>query len=204
MITIVSGIARSGTSLMMRMLGAGGMGLYTSDHAPGPGSQNPRGYYEVDLADELRAGDGSWTAEAEGRALKLVAYWLKRLPEGPDYRVIYMVRALGEVATSQDLMQQSRGHDHMDRAVLAASICRETYRGLESLAHHRWPVLLVHYDRVLRCPIETARRVAAFIEEPVDPHAMAEVVETDLRHHDEQAEVCPPEVERRLKALGYA
>ena len=44
-ITIVSGLPRSGTSMMMKMLEAGGMQVLT-DNIRTPDEDNPKGYYE--------------------------------------------------------------------------------------------------------------------------------------------------------------
>src|SRR5882757_5861307 len=107
-VTIVSGLPRSGTSLMMQMLQAGGMqlltdGLRTSDE------HNPRGYFEHEKVKHGR-NDLSWLEQAGGKAVKVIHLLLPHLPADRNYRVIFMVRNLEEVIASQRVMlkQQRR------------------------------------------------------------------------------------------------
>src|SRR5579863_8288172 len=98
MITIVSGLPRSGTSLMMQMLAAGGMPVL-SDGERQPDSDNPRGYFEWELIKLLPQQPGC-IAEAEGKAVKIISQLLFALPPGREYRVIFMQRPLAEVFAS--------------------------------------------------------------------------------------------------------
>ncbi len=100
MITVVSGLPRSGTSLMMQMLAAGGMPLLT-DWERKPDADNPRGYCEWEPV-KLLPKQPERIDEAEGKAVKVITQLLMSLPEGRDYRVIFMERPLPEVLASQD------------------------------------------------------------------------------------------------------
>src|SRR5579885_3750093 len=99
MITIVSGLPRSGTSLMMQMLVAGGMSALT-DGERKPDDDNPRGYYEWERI-KLLPREPELIAEAEGKVAKVISQLLMSLPSGRDYRVVFMERALPEVVASQ-------------------------------------------------------------------------------------------------------
>ncbi len=102
MTTIVTGIPRSGTSLMMQMLGAGGMPLLVDEVRPADAS-NPRGYFEY--APVLRSeADASWVDAAGGRAVKVIHALLPTLPQDRPYRVILMERPIDEILVSQDRM----------------------------------------------------------------------------------------------------
>src|SRR6266852_5423782 len=101
-ITIVSGLPRSGTSMMMRMLEAGGMPVVV-DHDRRPDIDNPNGYYEFEPVEALKQ-DHSWLANSVGHALKAVYLLLYDLPRDFRFRVIFMNRDLGEVIASQDAM----------------------------------------------------------------------------------------------------
>ena len=106
--TIVSGLPRSGTSLMMQMLAAGGIPPLHDGHRPAD-VDNPRGYFEFAPAKNLRA-DASWLPHAHGRALKLVAQLLPFLPPGHDCRIVFMERSPDEVLASQETMLKRSGH----------------------------------------------------------------------------------------------
>ena len=107
MITIVSGLPRSGTSLMMQMLAAGGMSIL-SDGERRADVDNPRGYLEWERIKQLPKNPGC-IAEAEGKAVKVISQLLLSLPAQHEYRVIFMQRPLPEVMASQDEMLRRRG-----------------------------------------------------------------------------------------------
>ena len=107
MITVVSGLPRSGTSLMMQMLEAGGMETVT-DGQRAPDADNPKGYYELERVKRLKE-DHAWLAEAEGKALKVVSMLLYDLPADFRYRVLFMERDLDEILSSQRTMLARRG-----------------------------------------------------------------------------------------------
>ena len=102
MITIVSGLPRSGTSLMMQMLQAGGLTVL-SDGQRTADEDNPKGYLEWEQIKQLPK-DPSLMAHAEGKVVKVISQLLLALPDGHDYRVIFMQRPLPEILKSQDEM----------------------------------------------------------------------------------------------------
>ena len=106
-ITVVSGLPRSGTSMMMRMLSAGGMPILADDTRPAD-EDNPFGYYELEAAKGLR-NDRRWLQDAVGKAVKVVHLLLPELPKDHAYRVVMMRRDLGEVLASQRAMLQHHG-----------------------------------------------------------------------------------------------
>ncbi len=101
-ITVVSGVPRSGTSLAMQMLHAGGMEILT-DAARVADHDNPRGYFELERVKQLR-NDKAWLADAEGKAVKIIHLLLMELPTDRTYKVIFLRRDLGEVVRSQAAM----------------------------------------------------------------------------------------------------
>src|ERR1022692_2693155 len=94
-VTVVSGIPRSGTSLMMQMLAAGGMPVLAGE-LRAPDEDNPRGYFEFEPVKRTKR-DPAWLREAPGKAVKVVYLLLRDLPAGYDYRVIVMRRDLNDV-----------------------------------------------------------------------------------------------------------
>ena len=105
-VTIVTGLPRSGTSMMMQMLAAGGLPVLSDDRRL-PDDNNPRGYFEYEKVASLRE-DSNWILDARGKAVKVVAQLLPHLPRGA-YRVIFMDRNLDEVVQSQRRMLARNG-----------------------------------------------------------------------------------------------
>src|ERR1039458_2751547 len=108
MVTIVSGLPRSGTSLMMQMLEVGGLPVL-SDGERKADTDNPNGYFEWERIKQLPK-DPSLIAEAEGKVVKVISQLILSLPAGHDYRVIFMQRPLPEVLKSQEKMLRRRGN----------------------------------------------------------------------------------------------
>src|SRR5260221_40938 len=106
-IVVVSGLPRSGTSLMMAMLQAGGVPVL-SDGLRAPDADNPNGYFEFEPVKQLRT-DHTWLASAQGKALKVVVPLLFHFPELFDCRVLFMERNLDEVIASQLAMLARKG-----------------------------------------------------------------------------------------------
>jgi hypothetical protein len=109
-ITIVSGLPRSGTSMMMKILAAGGLPPLT-DNFRQADADNPQGYYEFERVKQLPKGDIAWLGEAQGKAVKVIAILLPHLPATYTYRVIFMHRAMPEILASQRQMLIRRGED---------------------------------------------------------------------------------------------
>ena len=108
-IVIVSGLPRSGTSMMMKMLEAGGVPIMT-DAIRTADVDNPKGYYEYERVKELeKETDKRYVREGRGKALKVISFLLKELPDDNFYRVVFMRRDLGEVISSQNKMLDRRG-----------------------------------------------------------------------------------------------
>ena len=182
MITIVSGLPRSGTSLMMQMLDAGGLPVL-SDGERKADTDNPTGYLEWERIKQLPK-DPSLIAEAEGKVVKVISQLVLSLPLDHEYRIVFMQRPLPEVLKSQDEMLRRRGN--------ADSIIPDTSPIEEAFQRHlievnKWlagktnvKVLRVHYHRILREPKAVAEEVAAFLQAPLDITAMSGQVDGTL------------------------
>ena len=188
MITVVSGLPRSGTSLMMQMLEAGGLPAVT-DGARSADASNPRGYYEDDRVKRLRT-DSSWAVEAEGHAVKVIAPLLPYLPRGPEYKVLFMERDLSEVLRSQGRMLERLGRPAVSPDVLRGPFQQHVERARVWVAAQSGAAALgVPYAAAVARPLEQAERVVAFLGLRLDTEAMAEVVDASLyreRRGDEQ------------------
>jgi|SRR5271165_599138 len=181
MITIVSGLPRSGTSLMMQMLAAGGMPVL-SDGERKADTDNPRGYLEWERVKQLPKNPGS-IAEAEGKVVKVITQLLLSVPDGHEYRVILMQRPLPEVLKSQEEMLRRRGtyDPKVDSSPIEAAFQRhlmEVNKWFNSKPNVK--VLQVHYHRVLREPAETAKAVIDFLNVPLNLDAMVQQIDPNL------------------------
>src|SRR6266853_1346945 len=181
MITIVSGLPRSGTSLMMQMLDAGGL-LVLSDGERKADTDNPKGYFECESSKQL-AKDRGLIAEAEGKVVKVISQLILSLPDGHEYRIIFMQRPLPEVLKSQDEMLRRRGNESKvtDTSALEEAFQRHLIEVNKWLATKgNMHVLRVHYHRVLREPKAVAMEVSAFLCAALDIEAMAQSVDGSL------------------------
>ncbi len=181
MITIVSGLPRSGTSLMMQMLVAGGM-TPLADGERVADADNPRGYLEWERIKQL-PNDPACIAEGEGKVVKVISRLLLALPAGHEYRVIFMQRPLPEVLASQDQMLRRRGtyKEGIDPAVISAAFekhLREVYAWLEGKNYVR--SLRISYHEVLSKPEEVARHLAEFLGANLNVEAMNQQVDGSL------------------------
>jgi Sulfotransferase domain len=178
-IIIVSGLPRSGTSLMMQMLEKGGVPIVT-DNIRAADVDNPKGYREFELAKKIEH-DSSWLPDTRAKAFKMVSQLLYHLPSGERYRIIFMERDLDEMIVSQEKMLQRLGrkgapHDDVKRAFTGH---------LEKL--HRWlqaqsnmAILRVCYKDLLDRPAVLAEQIRSFLDRELDITKMAQAVDPSL------------------------
>jgi hypothetical protein len=186
-ITIVSGLPRSGTSMMMKMLAAGGIPPLT-DEVRNADRDNPKGYYEFERVKQLDKGDNAWLAQARGKAVKVISALLKHLPPEYEYRVIFMRRSTEEILASQRKMLLRRG-EAVDRvadeelAVLYDKHLEQVYAWLESQANVA--VLDVNYNRLVSHAGEELTAVNRFLGGYLDVEQMSRVVDGRLYRNRE-------------------
>lgn len=187
-IVLVSGLPRSGTSMMMRMLDAGGMPIYT-DNIRKANEDNPNGYYELEKIKQLEQDD-AWLKNERGKAIKAISALLPSLPSDLYYYVIFMRRHMPEILASQQKMLKRRGvtDDQIPDALMAAKY--EAYLA----ATDKWiarqnhlNVLYVHYNEVLADPWTQAQRVNVFLENSLNVEAMVRIVDPDLYRQRKKA-----------------
>lgn len=185
MIYIVSGLPRSGTSLAMQMLAAGGLPVLT-DALRAADPNNPRGYYEWEKIKQL-AQDPGCIAEAEGKALKVISSLLFALPPGHDYRVLFMTRPLEEVVASQTAMIANLGTRGaaLPASVMTAALQSHRKQVMAWLGTRKdIPMMDLDYHALLADPAARAADIARFFELPLDLEAMARQVDPTLhRQH---------------------
>ena len=178
---MVSGIPRSGTSLMMQMLAAAGMDVLT-DGQRTPDPNNPRGYYELELVKSL-VRHPEVIADAEGKVVKVISSLLMFLPSQHEYRVIFMRRPLAEIVASQDRMLERLGKEVP--AVAKQSVTSAFERHLTQICawmreRPNMSVLYVDYAAVLDDAYRETSRVCEFLGLDLNREAMAGKVEQSL------------------------
>ena len=181
-IIVVSGLPRSGTSLMMKMLTAGGLPLLT-DGLREPDDDNPEGYFELEQVKALAIGDQAWLSEAQGRAVKIISSLLRFLPATYSYSVILMQRRINEVLASQRRMLVRRGEpvDTLSDAKLAAISAKHLQQVQAWLAAQpNIAVLTVDYNALVADPPQHAAWVNSFLGEHLNVAAMCAAVNPQL------------------------
>jgi hypothetical protein len=182
-IVIVSGLPRSGTSMMMRMLEAGGVPIM-SDAEREADIDNPKGYFEYERVKDLeKETDKSYVREGRGQALKVISFLIKDLPDDNDYRVIFMRRNLDEVLSSQDKMIDRLGSSDSSADDEAM---KEAYRNdivrtrLMCKKNSHMELIEIHYSETVANPAASAHKVNTFLDGRLDETAMLAAVDKSL------------------------
>ena len=178
---IVSGLPRSGTSMLMRMLAAAGIPPLT-DQVRSADEDNPLGYFELEAVKTTRQ-DPSWLNQAPGKVVKVIHAILRDLPATHRYLILFMHRDLDEVLASQRKMLDRAGRPG---AALTPDALKKAF-ATQVLAARAWAdaqpncsCLDVVYDKVVTNPHAEATRIAEFLGMPGAAKAMASAVESGL------------------------
>jgi len=189
-IVIVSGLPRSGTSMMMNMLHSGGLEVM-SDGEREADIDNPKGYFEYERVKDLESEtDKSYVREGRGKVLKVISFLIKDLPDDNDYEVIFMRRDLGEVLKSQAKMIDRLGTSDTDADDEAM---KEAYRNdivrtrLLCKKRPNMRLLEVHYSQTVDDPDGTAKAVNDFLGGRLDMAAMRAAVDGSLYRNRAQS-----------------
>ncbi len=180
-ITIVSGLPRTGTSLMMQMIHAGGIPALT-DRVRASDEDNPKGYFELEKVKRTKKDD-SWLAEAAGRVVKMVHLLLYDLPGNHQYRVVFMRRDLREVVRSQGVMLARRGTDGArltDEQLIGAYEGQLTKIQRWFDEQHNFQVHQVSYNSLMSDPPPAVAAIRAFLGGKLDGDAMLASIDPSL------------------------
>ncbi|HEC97500.1 MAG TPA: sulfotransferase family protein [Nitrospirae bacterium] len=217
-LTIVTGLPRSGTSMMMRMLQSGGMEVVT-DNIRKADEDNPEGYYEFEKVKEIKE-DASWLDGVEGKVVKMASTLLYDLPSDRKYGLIFMKRNLEEILLSQRKMLERKGaEDNIDDEEMRRLFSKH----LEEI--ERWlseqknmEILYMDYNDMLRNPQENVSILNRFLDNRLDVGRMIKVVDDSLYRNrktdvttalEEEPEDVPgsvkddEKIKARLSELGY-
>lgn len=220
MITIVSGLPRSGTSMMMKMLETGGINVVV-DNLRKADEDNPRGYYEFENVKKIKE-DSSWLNAVKGKAVKMVSMLLFDLPSDIDYRIVFMKRNMDEILSSQKTMLERKGEANTTNIEELRILFKKHLHEIEKwLAEQKnIKVLYVSYNDMIENPHEHILIINNFLDNKLDTDKMIGVVDrslyrkrSDQSNDQETSETDSPglpediqekeKIEAQLKSLGY-
>jgi len=172
-VIIVSGLPRSGTSMMMKMLSEGGLEVVT-DAIRAADEDNPNGYFEFEPVKKLSEGDDAWLKDASGRLVKVISALLEHLPPQHEYKVVFMERDIKEILASQQKMLKRRSEESKTTDAELEAQFREHLRATKYwLARQpNMSVLYVDYNRLMTDPDAYCQPVADFLGVPLDVSRM--------------------------------
>ncbi|MEM9887209.1 MAG: alkaline phosphatase family protein [Bacteroidota bacterium] len=179
---VVSGLPRSGTSMMMQMLQAGGLPSFTDEKRVAD-ENNPKGYYEHQIVKKL-PHNKHWLRSANGKVVKIIAPLITHLPFNYKYKVIFMLRNPHEIYNSQERMLQRLGKrektgtfsiallDSLKKTVQESRLWLDKHPSVE--------VIYVAYEEVLKAPLEYAIKISNFLGGSVQPMEMIKPIDNRL------------------------
>jgi len=183
-ITIVSGLPRSGTSMMMQMLVNGGMQAFTDGNREAD-DNNKKGYFEHDAIKALGQNKQILTQVGD-KVVKIISHLLHHLPHVYKYKIIFMDRAIEEVMNSQHKMLgrlgKERGEDKENSMALLKTFEDSRKKAIGWCKNHPKYVeyTLVPYHEAVSDPVKTAKQVNEFLGGSLDEKKMVGVVDASL------------------------
>ncbi len=181
-VIVVSGLPRSGTSMMMKVLEAGGIPVMV-DGIRSADDDNPKGYYEYERVKQMGEGDVEWVGDAQGKVVKVISGLLIHLPPQYNYKIIFMLRDFDEVLASQQKMLANRGEE--GEGISDKEMSKLFVKHLQSIDEwfKRQPnmdVLHIDYNRMVLDPQPYVEKINRFLPQQLDVQAMNAVVDPDL------------------------
>ncbi|MCD6400749.1 MAG: sulfotransferase domain-containing protein [Anaerolineales bacterium] len=186
-IIVVSGLPRSGTSMMMRMLEAAGIQPLT-DHIRTADSDNLKGYYEFERVKKLKEGDVAWLSDAQGKAVKIIAALLIELPSNYEYHVLFMRRKMEEILASQNKMLENRGESSTVEDDKMAELFRKHLEQVEKWMTEQSNLryIDIDYNKMLENPKPQLEEISKFLGSNLNIEKMMEIVDPSLYHQRKQ------------------
>ncbi len=175
-VIVVSGLPRSGTSMMMKMLAEGGLPVLT-DSIRSADEDNPNGYFELEQVKQLAEGQKAWLANANHKLVKVISALLEHLPPEHHYKVLFMERQIPEILASQRKMLDRRQETSAISDAEMEAQFREHLKGIKYwLARQpNMEVMYVDYNRMMAEPDAYLQKIADFVGLPLDVEKMRSV-----------------------------
>jgi hypothetical protein len=179
---IVSGLERSGTSMLMQILNAGGIPI-SFDKSRKPDVNNPKGYFEVEGGKVInKLIEGVFPLELYlGEFIKITSYGLKYLPEG-KYKIIYSERNIDEILDSMEKMTGEKDKDRLKH--------KDSFQKLNNMIKNKIisrddiDVLFLNYNEIIMEPKKNIKKIISFLNlNNVDVEDMISVIDPELYRH---------------------
>jgi GTP1/Obg family GTP-binding protein len=181
-IIIVSGLPRSGTSMMMKILESAGLEILTDDLRKADES-NPKGYYEYERVKKLKEGDFDWLQEARGKVVKIISALLEYLPNQYTYKIIFMRRSMEEILSSQRqmLLRDGRQADQAEDEKLA-KLYQDHLDKVEAWVAQQpnMDCISINYNETIRNPEQSIAQVNQFLGGNLDVKRMSQAIDQKL------------------------
>jgi hypothetical protein len=180
-VIVVSGLPRSGTSMMMKMLAEGGLPIVT-DELRRADDDNPNGYFELEVVKQLREGNSTWLREAHGKGVKVISSLLEYLPQEHEYKIIFMERDSKEMLASQKKMLDHRGQtsklsdEEMEQQFQKHLAVTKPWL----IRQPNMDVLYINYNALLSEPALLCEKIVDFLELPLNQIRMLTVPDGSL------------------------
>ena len=180
-IIVVTGLPRSGTSLMMQILQSMGIEIFT-DNKRLPNESNPKGYFEHELVKMIEY-DTSWVKEVEGKAIKIVSPLLAYLPNNHSYKIIFMDRVLDEIVQSQEKMLSVNNvpNPQIKPGVIKQIFIKDlkqAWSSIRELSHSE--SLEISHSKLLKKPDSELKKIKRFLNINVDLKNAINVIDEKL------------------------
>lgn len=181
-IIIISGLPRSGTSMMAKMLEAGGVSVLV-DNIREANEDNPNGYYEFERVKKLPEGDTAWLGKTQDKAVKVISALLKYLPDDYSYKILFMRRDINEIIASQNKMLENRSEapSQVEEEELARMFNKhldQVYGWLDQQPNIQY--ININYNQILHDPLPIINEIAQFLNVPLRVEEMAKIVTPSL------------------------
>ncbi len=180
-ITIVSGLPRSGTSMMMQILESGGMKVVT-DNIRKINEDNPQGYYEYEMVKKIKE-DSGWLKETRGKAFKMISQLLYDLPSNENYKVIFMKRKMNEILASQSKMLERMGNskDSISDEKMGEFFDKHLSKLVDWIEGRKYiDVLYIGYNDLLVNPEEHIKILNRFLNYRLNEEKAVKVIDKSL------------------------
>jgi len=180
-VVVVSGLPRSGTSMMMKILAEGGLPI-VSDEEREADEDNPNGYFEIELSKKLKDGEINWIYDAQGKVVKVISYLLEFMPDDLNYDVIFMDREISEILASQKKMLLRRNESSTISDHEMESQFRDHLKAVKYWIARKpnMRVKFVKYSEMVNEPNELCLELAEFLEKTMNVGAMSAVPNQSL------------------------
>ncbi len=175
-VIVVSGLPRSGTSMMMKMLAEGGLPVLT-DSIRTADEDNPNGYFELEVVKQLAEGQKGWLVNADHKLVKVISALLEHLPPENHYKVLFMERQIPEILASQRKMLARRNETSNISDTEMETQFREHLKVIKYwLARQpNMEVMYVDYNRMMADPDQYLQKIVDFVDLPLDMDKMRAV-----------------------------